>query len=72
MNSEHKANLRTALITQTWNKLLAEKVISSIEIDLKRPKLKDKPSKLHLAVTKEKAKNLTSSSALELHQDSED
>ncbi len=54
MNSEHKANLKKALISQTWNKKLAGAVVNAVENEQQKPLKKEKPSALQLAIEKEK------------------
>ena len=54
MNNEHKSNLEKALVSQTWNKHLAEAVVDAIADNLKRPKSKEKPTVLQIAVAKGK------------------
>ena len=56
MNYEHKSNLKKAIISQTWNKNLAGAVVNAIEEDLKKPKPKEEPSSLQIAIEKEKGR----------------
>ena len=60
MNYEHKANLKSALLSQTWNKSLTGAVVEAIEEDLKKPKPKPSPSMLQLAIEEEKGKQFKS------------
>ena len=57
MNYEQKANLKKALLSQTYNKNLAGAVVNAIEEALKRPKPKQEPSVLKLAIEKEKGRS---------------
>lgn len=56
MNYEHKTNLQKALISQTWNEVLASKIVTAIEENLRKPKPSKGPSMLQIAVEKEKGK----------------
>ena len=60
MNYEHKSNLKNALVSQTWNKNLASAVVEAIETDKKKPKKKESPTALQLAIAKEKGKKFKS------------
>ena len=64
MNHEQRLNLKKALLSQTWNKALVSAVLQSIEADLKKPKKKNTPSQLQLAVNKEKGKQYKSNPAI--------
>ena len=60
MNYEQKSNLEKALISQTYNKSLVGEVVNAIEENLKRPKPKQEPSALKIAIEKEKGRNFES------------
>ena len=70
MNYEQKSNLEKALISQTYNKSLAGAVVNAIEEDLKRPKPKQEPSALKIAIEKEKGRSVDSQT--DIHETSEE
>ena len=64
MDQDHKTMLRKTLVSQTWNVPLTKAVITAIEEDQMRPKLKTKPSALEIAVRNEKRINSISQTSV--------